>query len=148
MSSNYHILNWKSVILIKRYVKFLWCSVFQTHKRVWPSSQRDSLFWSTIRHCPSETEDGPDYWTVANHSMEHPSYPVSILGRSWEGGKVQISLIKITNDTCCLISFKISVSLCFIICDHFACVLLLIKNEGYFLLNIPFIIYSFSQEIW
>ena len=62
---------------------------YQTHKRVWPASQRDSLFWSTIRHCPSELEDGPDYWIVANHSMEHPSYP--LLPGNMSGKCVRIS---------------------------------------------------------
>jgi collagen type IV alpha-3-binding protein len=48
----------------------------QVHKRVWPASQRDSLFWSTIRHCPSEDDEGPDYWIVVNYSTDHPDAPV------------------------------------------------------------------------
>ena len=51
----------------------------QVHKRVWPATQRDSLFWSTIRHCPSEDDEGPDYWIVANCSTEHNQCPVCIL---------------------------------------------------------------------
>ena len=54
--------------------------VYQVHKRVWPASQRDSLFWSTIRHCPADDDDGPDYWIVANHMTDHPNSPVSL----WE----------------------------------------------------------------
>ena len=43
---------------------------YQVLKRVWPAAQRDSLFWSTIRHCPSDDDDGPDYWTVVNYSTD------------------------------------------------------------------------------
>jgi len=43
---------------------------YQVLKRVWPAAQRDSLFWSTIRHCPSDDDDGPDYWVVVNYSTE------------------------------------------------------------------------------
>ena len=49
---------------------------YQVYKRVWPATQRESLFWSTIRHCPAEDEEGPDYWIVTNHSTEHPEAPV------------------------------------------------------------------------
>jgi len=57
-------------------VRHFACS-FQVHKRVWPATQRDSLFWSTIRHIPGENEDSPDYWCVINHSTEHHDVPVS-----------------------------------------------------------------------
>jgi len=43
---------------------------YQVLKRIWPAAQRDSLFWSTIRHCPSDDEDGPDYWIVVNYSTD------------------------------------------------------------------------------
>jgi len=43
---------------------------YQVVKRVWPAAQRDSFFWSTIRHCPSDDDDGPDYWIVVNHSTD------------------------------------------------------------------------------
>ena len=43
---------------------------YQALKRIWPTAQRDSLFWSTIRHCPSDDEDGPDYWIVVNHTTD------------------------------------------------------------------------------
>ncbi|ELT89655.1 hypothetical protein CAPTEDRAFT_22682, partial [Capitella teleta] len=49
---------------------------YQVHKRVWPATQRDSLFWSTIRHCPSEDDEGPDYWIVVNNSTEHEDCPL------------------------------------------------------------------------
>ncbi|CAH1115047.1 unnamed protein product [Psylliodes chrysocephalus] len=48
----------------------------QTHKRIWPASQRDGLFWSHIRKLPNEKDrDGPDIWTVVNNSTDHPDYP-------------------------------------------------------------------------
>jgi len=43
---------------------------YQALKRIWPTAQRDSLFWSTIRHCPSDDDDGPDYWIVVNHTTD------------------------------------------------------------------------------
>lgn len=50
----------------------------QTHKRIWPASQRDALFWSHMRSAPDpEDPDGSDLWIVCNHSTEHPDYPVS-----------------------------------------------------------------------
>jgi len=43
---------------------------YQVLKRVWPAAQRDSLFWSTIRHCPTDDDEGPDYWIVVNYSTD------------------------------------------------------------------------------
>lgn len=57
----------------------------QVYKRIWPTTQREALFWSTIRHCPSDDDEGPDYWIVANHSSEHPDAPV----------RIQLSLISL-----------------------------------------------------
>lgn len=48
---------------------------YQSLKRIWPAAQRDSIFWSTIRHCPSDDDEGPDYWIVVNHSTDAPSPP-------------------------------------------------------------------------
>lgn len=49
----------------------------QTHKRIWPASQRDVIFWSHIKKLPNDQDqDGPDIWTVVNHSTECPEYPV------------------------------------------------------------------------
>lgn len=51
----------------------------QTHKRIWPASQRDVLFWSHLKKLPNEKDrEGPDIWTVVNNSTEHPDYPVTI----------------------------------------------------------------------
>ncbi|KAF4532275.1 hypothetical protein B566_EDAN007247 [Ephemera danica] len=50
----------------------------QVHKRIWPASQRDALFWSHIRRVPdSKDRDGHDIWIVCNNSMEHPDFPVN-----------------------------------------------------------------------
>lgn len=49
----------------------------QIHKRIWPASQRDVIFWSHMRHLSDDQDrDGPDIWTVVNHSTEHKDYPV------------------------------------------------------------------------
>lgn len=51
----------------------------QTHKRIWPASQRDVLFWSHLRKMPDDNDrDGPHIWTVVNHSTEIAEYPVSV----------------------------------------------------------------------
>ena len=50
----------------------------QIHKRVWPASQRDALFWSHIRQVPdSQDSDGQNIWIVCNNSTDHHSAPVS-----------------------------------------------------------------------
>lgn len=52
----------------------------QTHKRIWPASQRDVVFWSHIRRLPNDQDrDGPDIWTVVNNSTDHPDHPVCSL---------------------------------------------------------------------
>ncbi|XP_076322975.1 ceramide transfer protein [Tachypleus tridentatus] len=49
----------------------------QVHKRVWPATQRDALFWSHIRQVPnSDDQDGQHIWIVCNHSTEHDDVPV------------------------------------------------------------------------
>lgn len=48
----------------------------QIHKRVWPATQRDALFWSHIRQMPNDEDpDAHDIWIVCNHSAEHPDTP-------------------------------------------------------------------------
>lgn len=49
----------------------------QLTKRVWPASQRDALFWSHIRHCPAEDEEGHDLWIVVNKSCKHDKNPTT-----------------------------------------------------------------------
>lgn len=52
----------------------------QTHKRIWPATQRDALFWSHMRNANGGLDDGAhDAWAVCNHSIEHESYPVITL---------------------------------------------------------------------
>lgn len=52
----------------------------QVHKRIWPASQRDSLFWSHMRQVPDHNDrDGHDIWIVCNHSTDNPDFPVSFL---------------------------------------------------------------------
>lgn len=55
------------------------CLIFhQTHKRIWPASQRDVVFWSHMRRLPNDQDrDGPDMWTVVNNSTDSPDHPVS-----------------------------------------------------------------------
>lgn len=50
----------------------------QTHKRIWPASQRDALFWSHMRRVSDDQDpDAHDLWIVCNHSTEHPDFPVN-----------------------------------------------------------------------
>ncbi|XP_016128304.1 collagen type IV alpha-3-binding protein-like [Sinocyclocheilus grahami] len=45
--------------------------IYQTHKRVWPASQRDVLYLSAIRKLIANNESDPDTWLVCNFSVEH-----------------------------------------------------------------------------
>lgn len=50
----------------------------QTHKRIWPASQRDALFWSHMKNVKENIDkEAKDEWLVCNHSIEHADYPVS-----------------------------------------------------------------------
>uniref|UniRef100_A0A671QVN3 Collagen type IV alpha-3-binding protein n=1 Tax=Sinocyclocheilus anshuiensis TaxID=1608454 RepID=A0A671QVN3_9TELE len=49
--------------------------IHQTHKRVWPASQRDVLYISVIRKILSTNENDPDTWLVCNFSVDHDGYP-------------------------------------------------------------------------
>uniref|UniRef100_A0A673LK94 Ceramide transfer protein n=1 Tax=Sinocyclocheilus rhinocerous TaxID=307959 RepID=A0A673LK94_9TELE len=51
--------------------------IHQTHKRVWPASQRDVLYVSVIRKILSTNENDPDTWLVCNFSVDHDGYPPS-----------------------------------------------------------------------
>lgn len=49
----------------------------QTHKRIWPASQRDALFWSHMKHVTTNIDkEAHDEWMVCNHSTQHEDYPV------------------------------------------------------------------------
>uniref|UniRef100_A0A8C5FID7 Ceramide transfer protein n=1 Tax=Gadus morhua TaxID=8049 RepID=A0A8C5FID7_GADMO len=45
--------------------------VYQTHKRVWPASQRDVLYLSAMRKIVATDENDPDTWLVCNFSVDH-----------------------------------------------------------------------------
>ncbi|XP_059910204.1 ceramide transfer protein-like isoform X2 [Gadus macrocephalus] len=45
--------------------------VYQTHKRVWPASQRDVLYLSAMRKIAATDENDPDTWLVCNFSVDH-----------------------------------------------------------------------------
>ena len=47
----------------------------QLHKRLWPSAQRDSLFWSHRRQIKNIRDHGSDTWLVCNQSTKHPDAP-------------------------------------------------------------------------
>lgn len=50
----------------------------QTHKRIWPASQRDALFWSHMRKTTDKTDDtAHDEWLVCNHSINLDAYPAN-----------------------------------------------------------------------
>uniref|UniRef100_A0A0F7Z6I2 Ceramide transfer protein n=1 Tax=Micrurus fulvius TaxID=8637 RepID=A0A0F7Z6I2_MICFL len=51
--------------------------VYQTHKRVWPASQRDVLYLSAIRKIPVLNENDAETWIVCNFSVEHDSVPTT-----------------------------------------------------------------------
>uniref|UniRef100_A0A672MJJ2 Ceramide transfer protein n=1 Tax=Sinocyclocheilus grahami TaxID=75366 RepID=A0A672MJJ2_SINGR len=51
--------------------------IHQTHKRVWPASQREVLYVSVIRKILSTNENDPDTWLVCNFSVDHDGYPPS-----------------------------------------------------------------------
>ncbi|XP_058472615.1 ceramide transfer protein-like isoform X2 [Solea solea] len=45
--------------------------IYQTHKRVWPASQRDVLYLSSMRKIVANNENDPDTWLVCNFSVDH-----------------------------------------------------------------------------
>ncbi|KAI2651647.1 Ceramide transfer protein [Labeo rohita] len=53
--------------------------IYQTHKRVWPASQRDVLYLSAIRKIMANNENDPDTWLVCNFSVEHENAQVSLV---------------------------------------------------------------------
>lgn len=63
--------------------------VYQTHKRVWPASQRDVLYLSAIRKVPATNENDPDTWLVCNFSVEHDNAPNNRCVRA----KINIAMI-------------------------------------------------------
>jgi collagen type IV alpha-3-binding protein len=53
--------------------------IHQLHKRVWPSAQRESLFWSHMRCVSGERDaDAYDMHIVCNHDTDRPDVPVCL----------------------------------------------------------------------
>lgn len=53
----------------------------QVHKRIWPASQRDALFWSHMTQVPNiKDKDAHNIWVVVNHSTDGPEYPTKSKG--------------------------------------------------------------------
>uniref|UniRef100_A0A1A8FNV4 Ceramide transfer protein n=1 Tax=Nothobranchius korthausae TaxID=1143690 RepID=A0A1A8FNV4_9TELE len=64
--------------------------VYQTHKRVWPASQRDVLYLSAMRKMAANDESDPDTWLVCNFSVDHnDAQPTSRCVRA----KINIAMI-------------------------------------------------------
>uniref|UniRef100_I3KE75 Ceramide transfer protein n=1 Tax=Oreochromis niloticus TaxID=8128 RepID=I3KE75_ORENI len=64
--------------------------VYQTHKRVWPASQRDVLYLSAMRKIMASNENDPDTWLVCNFSVDHDNaLPTSRCVRA----KINIAMI-------------------------------------------------------
>ncbi|XP_037835543.1 ceramide transfer protein isoform X2 [Kryptolebias marmoratus] len=64
--------------------------VYQTHKRVWPASQRDVLYLSAMRKMVANNENDPDTWLVCNFSVDHnDAQPTSRCVRA----KINIAMI-------------------------------------------------------
>uniref|UniRef100_A0A3Q3G5R1 Ceramide transfer protein n=1 Tax=Labrus bergylta TaxID=56723 RepID=A0A3Q3G5R1_9LABR len=63
--------------------------VYQTHKRVWPASQRDVLYLSAIRKLFATNENDPDTWLVCNFSVDHDNAPTNRCVRA----KINVAMI-------------------------------------------------------
>uniref|UniRef100_A0A915Q1B0 Collagen type IV alpha-3-binding protein n=1 Tax=Setaria digitata TaxID=48799 RepID=A0A915Q1B0_9BILA len=51
--------------------------IHQLHKRIWPSAQRESLFWSNVLYLPEEkSPDALDLYMVCNHDCKLPNVPL------------------------------------------------------------------------
>jgi len=51
----------------------------QTHKRIWPASQRDAQFWSHMRKINDGLEPGTrDMWVVCNNSTDYAKQEVGL----------------------------------------------------------------------
>ncbi|CAG9532099.1 unnamed protein product [Cercopithifilaria johnstoni] len=51
--------------------------IHQLHKRIWPSAQRESLFWSNVRYLPEEkSSEALDLYMVCNHDCNVPNVPL------------------------------------------------------------------------
>uniref|UniRef100_A0A8C4QJI0 Ceramide transfer protein n=1 Tax=Eptatretus burgeri TaxID=7764 RepID=A0A8C4QJI0_EPTBU len=51
--------------------------IYQTHKRIWPATQRDALYLSSMKKISAAKENYPDIWIVCNVSVDHNEVPVT-----------------------------------------------------------------------
>ena len=62
----------------------------QVHKRVWPTAQRDAVFWSHMKQVEVTAEEARqgvvDCWLVTNKSTDHPAAPLG------QGGCLRVEL--------------------------------------------------------
>ena len=42
------------------------------HKRIWPTTQRDSIFWSHLKYISNYNNSDSDVWIVSNRSCNYP----------------------------------------------------------------------------
>jgi collagen type IV alpha-3-binding protein len=50
----------------------------QLHKRVWPTAQRESLFWSHLEEVSDQKDsDAFDCWVVCNHNVDRDDVPLT-----------------------------------------------------------------------
>ena len=60
------------------------------HKRVWPTAQRDAVFWSHMKQVDVTQEEAAqgvvDSWLVTNKSTDHPAAPLG------QGGCLRVEL--------------------------------------------------------
>jgi collagen type IV alpha-3-binding protein len=50
----------------------------QLHKRVWPTAQRESLFWSHLEEVKDQKDiDALDCWVVCNHNVDRDDVPLT-----------------------------------------------------------------------
>ena len=65
-------------------------SLAQVHKRVWPTAQRDAVFWSHMQQVAVTAEEAAqgvvDCWLVTNKSTDHPAAPLG------QGGCLRVIL--------------------------------------------------------
>ncbi|KAJ6643714.1 Ceramide transfer protein [Pseudolycoriella hygida] len=77
----------------------------QTHKRIWPASQRDALFWSHMRNVKDNVDkDAYNTWIVCNHSIDRDDYPKMVSLMTCKGDwclfRKMVSLMTCKGDWC------------------------------------------------
>lgn len=88
-----HRTEWESTVEMVRLVETLSENeviVYQTHKTVWPASQRDILYVSSWKKVRATSENDPDTWVVCNFSVDHADVPVT---NRYVRAKINVALI-------------------------------------------------------